>query len=92
MGNNQARSKFGISKKFGSCHTAFIDGYAIEGHVIAKDIKSLLIKKPNAIGLAVPGMPIGSPGMDGDYYKNRKEPFDVLLLKANKTVEVFTSY
>jgi hypothetical protein len=91
-GNTKARSKFGISKKYGSCHTASVNGYAIEGHVPAQDIKKLLENKPIALGLAVPGMPVGSPGMDGELYRNRKDSFDVFLLKSDQSHEVFSSY
>ena len=61
-GNNAARAKLGIPAKLGSCHTAQVGGYAIEGHVPAADIKRLLAEKPKAVGLVVPGMPIVSPG------------------------------
>lgn len=56
--------QFGIPKRLAACHTAFIGGYVIEGHVPVKDIQRLLLERPAAKGLAVPGMPIGSPGMD----------------------------
>jgi hypothetical protein len=91
-GNTGARSKFGINKKYASCHTAFVAGYAIEGHVPAKDIKRLLKIKPSVLGLSVPGMPIGSPGMDGKEYNNRKDSFDVLLLKSDNSYKIFSSY
>ena len=71
------RKKFGIPAALGSCHTATVGGYAIEGHVPAKDIQRLLKEKPKAIGLAVPGMPLGSPGMEA----NQKMAYDVILLK-----------
>jgi hypothetical protein len=65
QGNSAARAHLGMPQKFGSCHTALIQGYVIEGHVPAADIQRLLKEKPKALGLSVPGMPIGSPGMDG---------------------------
>lgn len=65
QGNSAARAHLGMPQKFGSCHTALIQGYVIEGHVPAADIQRLLKAKPKALGLSVPGMPIGSPGMDG---------------------------
>ena len=73
-----------------SCHTAIIEGYVIEGHVPAKEVKRLLNEKPDAIGLAVAGMPIGSPGMEmenhpGDFY-------DVILFKRDGSHEVYASY
>ena len=73
-------------------NTAVIDGYVIEGHVPAEDIKRLLAEKPDAIGLSAPGMPIGSPGMDGEAYGGRKDPYDVVLIKKNGESEVFKSY
>jgi hypothetical protein len=79
-GNNAVRSRLGIDPKFGSCHTAVVAGYALEGHVPAREIHRLLKEKPAALGLAVPGMPIGSPGMDGEVYGGRRDAFDVLLL------------
>lgn len=63
-GNSAARSRLGMPSKFGSCHTATVDGYVLEGHVPAADVKRLLKDRPAVLGLAVPGMPIGSPGME----------------------------
>ena len=67
------KQEFGLPKGIGSCHTAIVDGYVIEGHVPANDVKKLLAEKPNARGLSVPGMPIGSPGMEQGSYKERYE-------------------
>jgi hypothetical protein len=92
QGNNGVRSKLGMPQKFGSCHTALIQGYVIEGHVPASEILSLLMVRPTALGLAVPGMPIGSPGMDGSVYGNRRDAFDVLLVQKDGTSKVFKSY
>ncbi|HEU0017468.1 MAG TPA: DUF411 domain-containing protein [Methyloceanibacter sp.] len=79
----------GIGDKLASCHTAKIDGYVIEGHVPGSDIKRLVAERPDAIGLAVPGMPVGSPGMEqGDEF----EPYDVLLIKKDGGTEVFASH
>jgi hypothetical protein len=75
------RQKFGIPAQLGSCHTAKVAGYALEGHVPASDIKRLLATRPKATGLAVPGMPMGSPGMEGA----DKDAYDVLLVKDGKT-------
>jgi hypothetical protein len=86
------RAKLGMPAKFGSCHTALVDGYVIEGHVPANDIKKLLRGRPEALGLAVPGMPIGSPGMDGPEYKGEVDPYDVLLVQGDGRFRVFTSY
>jgi hypothetical protein len=71
-----------------SCHTAEIDGYVIEGHVPAADIKRLLRERPQAKGLAVPGMPLGSPGMEVD---ERRQAYTVWLLRADNP-EAFNNY
>lgn len=92
VGNAQMRSKLGIAPQLGSCHTAKIGGYAVEGHVPVADIKRLLDEKPEAVGLAVPGMPIGSPGMDGPVYGERKDPYAVLLIHADGSTEVYQDY
>ena len=91
-GNAQARSRLGVPEKLGSCHTALIGGYAIEGHVPARDIHRLLKERPKAVGLAVPGMPVGSPGMDGAVYGGRKDAYDVLLIQAGGTAKVYQRY
>jgi hypothetical protein len=91
-GNTAVRKKLGMPQQFGSCHTALIDGYVIEGHVPASDIKQLLAQRPAALGLAVPGMPIGTPGMDGEAYKGRQDAYDVLLVQRNEQTGVFKRY
>ena len=91
-GNAEARTRLGVPDKLGSCHTGQVGGYALEGHVPARDIKRLLKERPKAVGLAVPGMPVGSPGMDGPEYKGRKDPYDVLLIQANGSSKVYQSY
>ena len=91
-GNKAARATLGMPERQASCHTAVVSGYVIEGHVPASDIRRLLKDKPKALGLAVPGMPIGSPGMDGVAYGGRKDPFDVLLVKKDGTSQVFKTY
>jgi hypothetical protein len=91
-GNTAARKRLGIPEKLGSCHTALVGGYAIEGHVPAQDIRRLLKERPPAIGLSVPGMPVGSPGMDGPEYGGRKDPYDVLLIAKDGGTRVFQSY
>jgi hypothetical protein len=91
-GNEAARRKLGIPAALGSCHTGLVEGYALEGHVPAREIKRLLKEKPKAIGLAVPGMPVGSPGMDGAVYGGRKDPFDVLLVSAAAAPTVYQAY
>ncbi|MEO1901155.1 MAG: DUF411 domain-containing protein [Alcanivorax sp.] len=82
------KEKAGLKPGMGSCHTAFIDGYAIEGHVPAEDVKRLLEERPDAHGLTVPGMPVGSPGMEmGD----RRDAYDVLLY-GDDGVRVFATH
>ena len=92
QGNDAARKRLGIPEALGSCHTASVQGYALEGHVPATDIRRLLREKPQAVGLAVPGMPVGSPGMDGAVYKGRKDPFKVLLVAQDGSSTVFHAY
>ena len=82
------REKFGIPQELGSCHSAKIGGYALEGHVPAAEIKRLLASKPKAAGLAVPAMPLGSPGMEGP----RSDPYDVLLVGKDGKATVFKRY
>lgn len=92
QGNNAARARLGMPQKFGSCHTALIQGYVIEGHVPAADIQRLLKEKPKALGLSVPGMPIGSPGMDGPAYGGRRDAYQVLLIQRDGSTTVFNTY
>lgn len=91
-GNNAVRARLGLSPKLGSCHTALVGGYLVEGHVPASDVRALLQQKPDALGLAVPGMPIGSPGMDGPAYGSRKDSYAVLLVARNGSTRVFKNY
>ena len=86
------RKKLGIAEHLGSCHTAAIGGYALEGHVPAREIQRLLKDRPDAIGLAVPAMPVGSPGMDGPEYAGRKDPYDVLLIERDAQTRIYQSY
>ena len=88
-GNTAARRRLGMPSRYGSCHTAAVDGYVIEGHVPVEDIRRLLARRPDAIGLAVPGMPVGSPGMDGAIYQGRRDPYDVLRVARDGSAEVF---
>ncbi len=91
-GNNAARARFGLPARYGSCHTARVGGYVVEGHVPAREIRRLLADKPDAIGVAVPGMPVGSPGMDGPEYGGRRDPYDVLLVHRDGSSRVYASY
>lgn len=83
------RSRHGLPARFGSCHTALVSGYVVEGHVPAKDVHKLLAMKPVAIGIAVPGMPAGSPGME---MGERRDPYQVLLVDRQGRDRVFTAY
>jgi hypothetical protein len=93
VGNTGARGRLGIPAALGSCHTALIGGYAIEGHVPAADIQRLPKERPaGAVGLAAPGMPVGSPGMDGPADGGRQDPCDVLLVAQDGSHRVFASH
>lgn len=78
----------GVSDALASCHTADVDGYTIEGHVPMTDIARLLTERPDALGLAVPGMPAGSPGME---MGERIDPFDVILFSADGENRIYSS-
>lgn len=91
-GNVGARARLGMPQQYGSCHTAKVGGYVVEGHVPAKEIQRLLSEKPDAVGLAVPRMPVGSPGMDGPQYGGRKDPYEVLLVDRKGGASVYQSY
>lgn len=92
IGNTAARARLGIPMRLGSCHTAQVAGYALEGHVPAREIRRLLAERPQAIGLAVPGMPVGSPGMDGPAYGARQDAYDVLLLRRDGSTTPYQRY
>lgn len=91
-GNGEARTRLGMPVQYSSCHTGEVDGYAIEGHVPAREIHRLLGERLDAIGLSVPAMPRGSPGMDGPAYGNVVDPYDVLLVRRNGSAIVYRSY
>jgi hypothetical protein len=91
-GNGAMRAKLGMPQKLASCHTALVGGYAIEGHVPAREIRRLLKERPQAVGLTVPGMVVGSPGMDGPDYQGRRDPFDVLLVQRTGETRAYASY
>jgi hypothetical protein len=82
------RASLGMPAKLGSCHTAVINGYVIEGHVPAEDIKRLLKEKPKAVGLAVPGMPLGSPGMES----TNPQPYSTLLVMKDGSTKVWARH
>jgi hypothetical protein len=81
--------KAGVPDRLRSCHTAVIDGYFVEGHVPASDIRKLLRERPKARGLAVPGMPIGSPGMEQG---NRRDAYETLLVMQDGSTRVFVKH
>ena len=91
-GNTAIRKGVGMPDRLASCHTAYFGGYAFEGHVPPRDIKRLLRERPKGVGLAVPGMPIGSAGMDGPAFGGRRDPYDVLLVQRDGSTSVFQSY
>ena len=80
------KARAGVTQELSSCHTAFISGYFVEGHVRAAEVRQLISERPNALGLSVPGMPIGSPGMEmGD----QRDTYDTFLVLKNGSTEVF---
>ena len=83
------KQKHNVPAELASCHTTIIDGYVMEGHIPADDIKRFLSEKPELAGLAVPGMPIGTPGMEA---RDMKQPFQVLAFNDKGEVEVFNEY
>ena len=83
------RKRLGMPERYGSCHTATVGGYVVEGHVPAAEVKRLLATRPKAIGLAVPGMPPSSPGMD---VPGRKDPYQVMLVVGPGQSGVFANY
>jgi len=85
---NSVKSNAGIPRQLASCHTAIIGGYVIEGHVPAADIKRLLKERPAVVGLTVPGMPMGSPGMEGA----RQDKYNVLTFDKAGNSTVFSRY
>lgn len=91
-GNTDMRVKLGMPLLYGSCHTARVDGYVLEGHVPVREIRRLLAERPKAVGLAVPAMPVGSPGMDGPEYRGRRDPYDVLLVRQDGNAAVYQAY
>lgn len=83
------KRELGVPENLPSCHTATIDGYVIEGHVPASDVRKLLDERPDARGLSVPGMPLGSPGME---YGDRRHAYDVVLFDDSGNMSVFNHY
>ncbi len=83
-----ARKTLGMPVRFGSCHTAKVGGYVVEGHVPAADVQRLLKEKPRAVGIAVPSMPPGSPGMESA----KPVPYNTLLVQAGGEATVFAKH
>lgn len=82
------RTRYGVTPSLASCHTAVIDGYVVEGHVPAADIKRMLKERPRILGLAVPGMPSGSPGMEQGYI----DPYEVLTFDKAGNLSVYSKH
>jgi hypothetical protein len=83
------KAEVGVPQRMISCHTGMIEGYVLEGHVPAADIRRLLEERPDAVGLAVPGMPYGSPGMGPE---SQREAYEVFLIRRDGSEEVYTQY
>lgn len=83
------KQQYGIPDDLTSCHTAIVDGYVVEGHVPAEEIKRLLAERPNIVGIAVPGMPVGTPGMESG---DERESFTVFSFDEQGNTEVFNHY
>jgi len=85
----QKKKRLGVPEKIAACHTAVIDGYVVEGHVAHRDIKRLLLLRPDIKGIAVPGMPTGTPGMEkGDI----KEKYNVMSFDKEGKIEIFSKH
>jgi hypothetical protein len=83
------KNKYGITREMASCHTAIVNGYVVEGHVPAYDIRTLLKNKPDVVGIAVPGMPGGTPGME---MGGKKDAYQVISFDKKNQHQVFNSY
>lgn len=85
----QIKNRFNVPRELASCHTAVVGGYVVEGHVPAKDVKRMLGQEANVAGLTVPGMPVGSPGMERG---NQLDPYNVLAFSKNGKANIFAKY
>lgn len=83
------KNKYGVTQEMASCHTAIVNGYVVEGHVPASDIRTLLKNKPGVVGIAVPGMPSGTPGME---MGGKKDAYQVISFDKKNQRQVFNSY
>ncbi|WP_290651541.1 DUF411 domain-containing protein [Aquisalimonas sp.] len=86
---NAIKQEAGLQRKLASCHTAFVEGYVVEGHVPAEDVRRLLADRPEVDGIAVPGMPIGSPGME---MGNRRDAYEVFTFANGEKMDAFASH
>ena len=86
---NAVRAEAGVANDLGSCHTAKVDGYTVEGHVPAADIQKMLKERPKITGIAVPGMPMGSPGMEQG---NAKDPYDTIAFTKGGAKTVYARH
>ena len=82
------KERYGLPLQLASCHTAVVSGYVVEGHVPATDVKRMLAEQPDIVGIAAPGMPLGSPGMESP----RPEAYDVVAFDADGNTTVFASH
>jgi len=83
------KKRLGVPEKLAACHTAVIDGYVVEGHITHRDIKRLLLFRPDIKGIAVPGMPVGTPGMESG---STVQPYNVISFDEQGTMEVFVEH
>lgn len=86
---SRVRSEAGVPRALGSCHTATVGGYVVEGHVPVADVQRLLAERPPVAGIAAPGMPLGSPGMEGPYPADH---YNVIGFDAEGNTQVFASH
>lgn len=84
------KNQYQVPAELRSCHTAIVDGYIIEGHVPVEEINRLLSERPDVIGLAVAGMPVGSPGMESPGYE--VQPYDVVAFDEDGGTYIFANY
>ena len=87
---SEIKTRYQIPAELQACHTAIVDGYVIEGHVPVTEVERLITEKPEIIGLSVPGMPVGSPGMEAP--GNASQPFNVIAFDKSGSQSVFASY
>lgn len=84
------KNRYQVPAQLQSCHTAIVDGYIVEGHVPIEQVERLIAERPDIVGIAVPGMPVGSPGMEVE--GAAPQPFDVIAFDKSGNIEIFASY